>query len=97
MLEQRLSVYLSFFENTVLKEAERGNLTNAQLEEVGIFIARASVLDLRVAILSDPARVSPFFDLLPRAWLEANGVTPDEFDLCYFQRTGKRRDDNPRL
>jgi hypothetical protein len=91
LLEQRLSVYLSFLENTVLRQAECGNLTIAQLEEAGVFIARASVLDLRDAVLSDPAGVSPIFDLLPRAWLETAGVTSEHFDHCYFQRTGKHR------
>ena len=74
-----------------MKEAECGNLTTAQLEQVGRFFARASVLGLKAAILSDPERVSPIFHLLPRSWLETAGVTSEEFDRCYSERTGKQR------
>ena len=91
IFEQRLNVYLSFLESTVLRQAQCGNLTIAQLEKVGGFIARASVLDLRDAVLSDPASVSPIFDLLPRAWLETAGVTSEHFDYCFSRRTGKHR------
>src|ERR1017187_10429757 len=58
LLEQRLGVYLSFLRDTVLKEAECGNLTTAQLEQVGRFFARASVLDLQNAVLSQAGRTA---------------------------------------
>jgi hypothetical protein len=35
--------------------------------------------------------IAPIFDLLPRAWLITAGVTSEDFDRCYFQRTGKHR------
>ena len=91
LLEQRLDVYLAFLRDTVLKEAQNGRITTAELEQIGEFIAQASVQELRIAVLSDPVRVSPIFDLLPRDWLETAEITPEQFELCYFQRTGKSR------
>ena len=41
--------------------------------------------------MSDPEGVSPIFHLLPSAWLETAGVTAEQFDHCYFQRTGRHR------
>jgi hypothetical protein len=92
LLEKRMDVYLGFLADKVLPQAECGNLTTAQLEGAGVFIARASVLDLREALLSDPETAAPVFHLLPQPWLETARVSREEFDFYYTQRTGKNRD-----
>jgi hypothetical protein len=90
VFEKRMDVYLEFLKYTILEKSKK-HLTTSELEGVGEFIANASVLDLGHAILTDPERVAPIFDLLPRPWLETAGLTAEEFDKCYFQRTGKHR------
>ena len=40
----------------------------------------------------DPESAALVFDLLPAEWLDAAAVTREEFNECYFRRTGRRRE-----
>ena len=84
-------MYLYFFKDRVLSQQGVARLTPAQLEQVGVFVALASVQGLEVAVLSEPKRAALVFDLLPTYWVEAAGISREQFDHCYFQRTGKHR------
>jgi len=90
VLEGRCGLFLQFIHERII-ENYSVYFTEAELEQIGEFVAVSIIRDFKEAILADAERASLVIDLLPREWCDTAGLDPEKFDDWYFKMTGKER------